>query len=155
MAWHILVGKIKGIIQRFFTFVRKLFKKEDIYIIMEFHIRKGATKPVLKLRLVDDGKNDKSSYNEDLLNAVVTFEMMDVSNGVYKTLNGTCGITTRTKKYNNVTDEYYIIYQFTSNDTSELGRYEGTVTIQFRDTDLNDTYKLIIPIQEKLYINVV
>lgn len=122
---------------------------------MEFFIRKGATKPVLKLRLIDDGKNDKSAYNEDLLNANITFEMYNVANKMYKTLNGTCQLTTRVKKYNSVTDEYYIIYQFTEDDTSEIGKYQGFINVQFRDTDLVDTYKLIIPIQENLYINVI
>lgn len=122
---------------------------------MEFFIRKGATKPVLKLRLIDDGKNDKSAYNEDLLNAEITFEMFDVTNDIYRTLNGQCQLTHRVKKYNNVTDEYYIIYQFTENDTFEVGKFEAIITVQFRDTDLVNTYKLILPIQEKLFINII
>ena len=122
---------------------------------MEFFIRKGATKPILKLALIDDGKNDKSAYNEDLLNAEILFEMFDVNTEMYQVLNGACQLTTRVKKYNQTTDEYYITYQFTESDTSLIGRFEGIITVQFRDTDLEDTYKLILPIQEKLYINVI
>ena len=107
------------------------------------------------MKLIDDGKNDKSSYNEELLNAVITFEMFDVTNDMYKTLSGPCQLTYRIKKYNSVTDEYYIIYQFTESDTDEIGKYEAVINIQFRDTDLVNTSKLILPIQEKLFINVV
>ena len=45
---------------------------------MDFFIRQGATDPILKLRLVDDGKNDKSSFNEMLENSSITFDMIDV-----------------------------------------------------------------------------
>jgi hypothetical protein len=31
---------------------------------MEFFIRQGASDPILKLRMIDDGKNDKSSFND-------------------------------------------------------------------------------------------
>lgn len=122
---------------------------------MEFFIRHTSSEPVLKLRLVDDGKNDKSSFNDLLENSSITFEMFDVKTGDYQVLNAQCNITTRTKKYNQTTDEYYIVYQFTENDTSVKGRFEGIVTIQFLDTNLNPTTKLIVPIKEKLYINVV
>ena len=45
---------------------------------MEFFIRQGATEPILKMRLIDDGKNDKSSFNDMLENSDITFEMFDV-----------------------------------------------------------------------------
>jgi hypothetical protein len=122
---------------------------------MEFFIRQGATDPILKLRLVDDGKNDKSSFNDLLENSSITFEMFDVETEQYQILNGECNITTRTKKFNQTTDEYYITYRFTEEGTSVKGRFEGIVTIQFLDTDLNPTNKLIVPIKEKLFINII
>jgi hypothetical protein len=122
---------------------------------MEFFIRQNATDPILKLRLIDDGKNDKSSFNELLENSSISFDMFDVKDESYQVLNGQCNITTRTKKFDNTTDEYYIIYRFTENDTSVKGRYEGVVTIQFMDTGMTPTNKLIVPLKEKLYINVV
>lgn len=122
---------------------------------MEFFIRQGATDPVLKLRLVDDAKNDKSSFNDLLENADITFDMYDFKDATPIVLNSTCDITTRTKKFANTTDEYYIIHRFTEEETSNKGRFEGVVTIQFLDTDLNPTNKLIVPIKEKLYINIV
>lgn len=118
---------------------------------MEFFIRQGSTDPILKLRLIDDGKNDKSSFNDILESADITFDMFDVKTGEYYILSAVCNITTRTKKYNQTTDEYYITYKFSENDTSEIGRYEGVVTI----TDSNSNTKLIVPIKEKLFINII
>lgn len=122
---------------------------------MEFFIRQGATEPILKMRLIDDGKNDKSSFNDMLENSDITFEMFDVKTEEYHVLNGICNLTTRTKKYDQTTDEYYIVYRFTEEQTSVKGRFEGVFNIQFLDTNSNPTTKLIMPVQEKLIINVI
>jgi hypothetical protein len=122
---------------------------------MEFFIRQGATEPILKMRLIDDGKNDKSSFNDLLENSDITFEMYDVKTGNPVILNSQCLLTTRTKKYNQTTDEYYITHRFTENQTAEIGKYEGKITIQFLDTNANPTTRLILPIREKLYINII
>lgn len=121
---------------------------------MEFFIRQGASDPILKMKMIDDGKNDKSSFNDILENALITFEMSDYKTGEPFILNATCSLTTRTKKYNQTTDEYYITYRFTEEQTSEIGKFEGKVIVQFRDTDLNPTHKLILPVKEKLFINI-
>jgi hypothetical protein len=122
---------------------------------MEFFIRQTSTEPKLKLKLIDDGKNDRSSFNDLLETASITFEMFDVKTGYAQILNSSCYITTRIKKYNFTTDEYYIIYQFTESDTLIKGRFEGIITIQFVDTNSTPTTKLIVPIREKLYINII
>ena len=121
---------------------------------MEYYIRQGSTDPILKMRLIDDGKNDKSSFNDLLENSTITFEMIDTVTGNFTVLNGQCQLTTRTKKYHETRDEYYITYRFTSDQTSEVGEYEGKITIQFLDTNQSPTKKLILPVKEKLYINV-
>ena len=121
---------------------------------MEFYIRQGASDPILKMRLIDDGKNDKSSFNDLLESADITFEMSDVKTGEPVILNSDCFVTTRTKLYNQTTEEYYITHRFTETQTSEMGKFEGKITIQFLDTDLNPTTKLILPVKEKLYINI-
>lgn len=122
---------------------------------MEFFIRKDATDPILKLRLIDDGKNDKSSLNDLLENADITFDMYNISDKNPVILNSICNITTRIKKFQNTTDEYYITYRFTEQQTSDVGRYEGVITVQFLDSNQNPTNKLILPIREKLFINIV
>ena len=121
---------------------------------MEFFIRKGSSEPILKLRMIDDGKNDKSGFNDALQNCDITFEMFNIENGEYEILNSPCQITTRTKKYDQTTDEYYIVHRFTESQTSNVGKYEGKVIIQFLDTHLNPTTKLILPVREKLFINI-
>jgi hypothetical protein len=122
---------------------------------MEFFIRQGASDPILKMRLIDDGKNDKSSFNDLLENSDITFEMYDHKTGEPYVLNAQCLLTTRNKKYNQTTDEYYITHRFTENQTAEIGKYEGKITIQFLDTNANPTTRLILPIREKLYINII
>jgi hypothetical protein len=121
---------------------------------MEFFIRQGASEPILKLRLIDDGKNDKSGFNDALENCDITFDMYDAKTGEPEILNSDCLITTRDKKYNQTTDEYYITHRFTESQTSKIGKYEGKITVQFLDTNLNPTTKLILPIKEKLFITI-
>ncbi len=121
---------------------------------MEFNIRQGASEPLLKLRLIDDGKNDKSSFNEMLENSNITFSMYKFPSGDPVILNSDCQITTRIKKFNQTTDEYYITYRFTEEDTAEVGKFEGIVTIQFLNSDSEPTSKLIVPLKEKLFINI-
>jgi len=121
---------------------------------MEFFIRQGASDPILKLKLLDDGKNDKSSFNDLLENSEITFEMVDHKTGEPHILNGECLLTTRTKKYDQTTLEYYIVYRFSEQQTQIPGKYEGKVTVQFLDTNSTPTTKLILPIKEKLYINI-
>lgn len=122
---------------------------------MDFYIRQGATDPILKMRLVDDGKNDRSSINEMLENSTITFDMVDVRNGTPHILNGESKLALRTKKYHQTTDEYYIVYRFTEEQTSEKGKFEGIFTIQFTDDGGDNTTKLIVPIREKLFIHIV
>ena len=122
---------------------------------MDFFIRQGASDPILKLRLIDDGKNDKSQFNDLLENADITFDMYSIETEEPIILNAECILTTRIKKYNQTTDEYYITYRFTEDQTAIKGKYEGVVTVQFLNTDSAPTTKLILPIKEKLIINVI
>lgn len=122
---------------------------------MDFYIRQGATDPILKMKLIDDNRNDKSSFNEMLENSEITFDMVDIKSNSPIILNGLCAITNSTKKFNNVTDEYFIVYRFTEEQTSEIGKFEGTFTIKLLNTNQEVTSKLIVPIREKLYINII
>jgi hypothetical protein len=122
---------------------------------MEFFIREGATDPILKMRLIDDGKNDKSSFNDLLENTEITLDVYSVEDDEPEILNSLCSLTTRNKKYDQTSDEYYIVHRFTESQTSKKGRYEGIITIKFLDTDLNQINKLVLPVTEKLYINIV
>jgi hypothetical protein len=48
----------------------------------------------------------------------------------------------------NAPTEYYIYYQFTSQDTKKTGRYEGQFLFR------NEEGVLILPIRERLFINI-
>lgn len=122
---------------------------------MDFFIRQGSTEPKLKMKLIDDGKNDKSSFNEMLENSSILFEMYDIETSSPIILNGVCSITNKIQKFNNIIDEYYIVYSFTEEQTSEVGKFEGKFIIKFLDNEQNVTSKLIVPIREKLYINII
>ena len=122
---------------------------------MDFFIRQTATEPILKLKVIDDGTNDRAFFNDLLENSTITFEMFDVKTGEPQILNSPCFLTNVTRKVNQTVDEYYINHRFSEFDTLVKGRFEGIVTIEFLNVDLVPLSKLIVPIKEKLYINIV
>ena len=122
---------------------------------MEFYIRQGATDPILKLKMVDDGRNDRPLVNDLLENSNISFSMSDVKTNKAIILNEPCFLANKQEKLNHELKEYCITYRFNADGTAVAGRYEGIVTIEFLDTDLNMTSKLIVPIKEKLFINVI
>lgn len=116
---------------------------------MEFFINKGASLPILKLELIQDGRNDFKKIFEQLQNANIYFSMSDVVTGIKKIGRKVAG-TSLVTPTNCVGEEYYIVYQFTENDTNKAGRYVGQFIIEFLDNSGN----LIVPIREELFINV-
>jgi hypothetical protein len=122
---------------------------------MEFYIRQGSTEPILKLQMIEDGKNDKSSFNSRLENSIITLDLIDIKTNIPFLVNLNCNIVNRIKRDNFITDEYYIIHKFTSEETNEKGRYEGIINIKFLDNNNIQTDLLILPINEKLFINVI
>jgi hypothetical protein len=116
---------------------------------MEFNINKGATLNVLKMELIQDGRNDYEKFSQQIQNANIYFSMTDSVTGVKKIglKPATLSLVTPESCFG---DQYYLTYQFTANDTSKAGRYIGQFTIQF----LDGSGTLIVPIAELLYINV-
>ena len=49
---------------------------------MEFFINKNATLPVLKLELIQDGRNDYHSFFEKIQNADIFFTLTNIITGV-------------------------------------------------------------------------
>ena len=122
---------------------------------MEFFIRQGATDPALKLKVVDDGRNDRSTIFDSLESSSISFSMYEVKTNKPIILNGNGTLATRRERLDQDLDEYVIFYRFTEEDTAKAGRYEGIFTISFMDMDLDTTSKLIAPIKEKLFINII
>jgi hypothetical protein len=117
---------------------------------MDFFINKGATLPILKLELIQDGRNDYQRFHEQIQNADIYFCMSDVVTGARKigrkpgfcllkeTNDDCCG------------EEYYLAYQFSERDTNTAGTYAAQFIIEF----LDGSGTLVVPIREELFIHV-
>ncbi len=116
---------------------------------MEFFINKESTLPVLKMELIQDGRNDFRRFFELIQNANIYFTMTDIVTGIKRIGRKRAG-TALVTPASCVGDEYYLIYQFSEKETSRVGRYVGQFTIDF----LDGTGTLIVPIREELFINV-
>ena len=112
---------------------------------MDFNIKKNATLPVLKMKVIQDGRNDYNWFVNTTDYTGLFFSMVNVESGIPK-------ITSRPAKYYTVTgttngeNEYYVYYQFQHNDTNKVGRYEAQFMLR------NEDGVLILPIREKLNI---
>lgn len=115
---------------------------------MDFFIKRNATLPVLKLQVVKDGRSDYHSFMKTIELSAIFFSMIDTETGVPKISSRPAGFVEKTFLDPNAEPEYYIYYQFTSKDTNRVGRYEGQFMLR------NDDGVLILPIREKLFINI-
>lgn len=117
---------------------------------MEFFIREDSTEPILKMQLVQDGRNDFRNFHEKLANSSIYFSMKDTTTGIPKVINQSGGIVSKTPTSPNSNIEYYIYYKWKKQDVKKSGRFEGQFIIYFHD----DNTELIVPIRENLYINI-
>ena len=117
---------------------------------MEFFIRKDSIEPVLKMQLVQDGRNEFKHFHEKVSNSSIYFSMRDVKTGIPKVLNKKANIVSKTKTSPNAPTEYYIYYKWIKRDVNKVGRFEGQFVIYFHD----DNTELIVPIREDLYITI-
>jgi len=116
---------------------------------MEFFINKNATLPVLKLELIQDGRNDFNKFYDLIQNADIYFTMTDVITGVKRIAKKPTGVQ-QVIPESCVGEEYYLIYHFTERDTAIAGRYAAQFTIDF----LDGSGTLVVPIREELFVNV-
>ena len=116
---------------------------------MEFYIAQNSTLPILKMELDYNGKSSMEEFNSIIENSSIFFSMKNVVDGNYKILNKKAGFTNKVFIEPNSKVEYYIYYKFNLRDTNKVGRYEGEFVF------INDDGTLILPIKEKLYINIV
>jgi hypothetical protein len=117
---------------------------------MEFFIRKDSLEPILKMQLIQDGRNDFRKFYRNLENAVLSFSMKKVDTGEYVILNRAAGIVQKTEIDPINDPEYYIYYRWQPTDVMEAGRYQGQFLIEF----LTDGTQLVAPVREDLYINI-
>lgn len=116
---------------------------------MEFPINKHSTLPILKLELIQDGRNDFRHFYDQIQNANITFSMVDVSTGIRR-IGRKPAHTSLVQPPDCVTDRYYLVYQFTEEETSKGGRFAAQFEIDF----LDGSGTLIVPIRESLFVNI-
>ena len=114
-----------------------------------FFIRKNSNLPILKLKLINDGRNTYRTIYDMLENAAITFSMID-DNGRYKVFNKQALLLPVDKELCKEDGEYYLGYQFTEKDTNEAGVYKAEFRINF----LDNSTSLVVPIREDLYVTV-
>jgi hypothetical protein len=115
---------------------------------MEFTLKKNSTLPILKLQVQKDGRSDYNSFMKTIELSSIFFSMVDIETGIPKISSRPAGFVEKVFEDPNASPEYYIYYQFSNKDTSKVGRYEAQFMLR------NEEGVLILPIREKLYINV-
>ena len=115
-----------------------------------FFIKKDSTLPILKMKVVNDGRFDYKKIFDRLENAAVTFSMVD-EKGVPRVYNQQGLLIPVEKIACPEEEEFYIGYQFKLKDTKKVGTYKAEFKLDF----LDDGASLIVPIREDLYVNVV
>ena len=116
---------------------------------MEFFITQNSTLPIHNMELDCNGKSSEEDLNSILEKSTIFFSMKNVENGNPKIINKRGGFTNKVFIEPNAKVEYYIFYKFSLFDTNKVGRYEGEFTL------ISEDGTLIIPIKDKLYINIV
>jgi hypothetical protein len=114
-----------------------------------FFIRKNSNLPILKLKVINDGRNMYRTIYNRLENATITFSMMD-DEGHYKIFNKQGLLLPVDKELCKEDGEYYLGYEFTEKDTNKVGTYKAEFRVNFLDTGIS----LVVPIREDLYVNV-
>lgn len=112
---------------------------------MNFFIRQNSTLPILKVQVVKDSRNNFREFDNGLSGATITFSMYEENTGTYRILDRPAFIEL-------VPDsspaEYYVYYPFRKTDTKKIGGYIGEFKISY------PTSEIILPLREKLYINI-
>lgn len=125
---------------------------------LNFTINKNAELPLLRMELINDGRDNFWKIYLALQAANgVTFTMWNKETGIYKIAKAPAEIVY--DEHSGCEERYIIQYRWKKRDTDECGRYIGQFTINFDDNIVMDgvTFPkgdLIVPISEDLYITV-
>lgn len=124
--------------------------------MLNFFIRKHATLPILKLKVVEDTRKNFHDLIKNLDNANITFSMQEYDTGIYKVANKEAGVTEVEHIQSVTPKEFYIYYQFEKHETSKEGKFLGQFKIDFLDYQKNHERmgELIVPIENELFIHV-
>ena len=128
--------------------------------MQEFSVRAGATLPVLRMELIEDGRYDfhKAKINNALQDSDVVFSMKDIETGILKVSKAKAVI--KNADTEGCEDKYVVEYDWQTRDTAKPGIYEGWFDINFKGdvveagVDYPSAGKLRIPVTEDLLIYV-
>lgn len=113
--------------------------------MQHFYINKDSTLPLLKMELIQDGRNNYNNFFELFQNGEeILFNMINVETGVVKIANGKAFPLLKNEE--GCVEEYYICYQWKKRDTMIPGKYKGQFTFKINNENL------IVPIQDDLII---
>ena len=138
-------------------------------MVQEFYINASATLPVLRMELINDGRNDYNKIYDAIQDADITFSMRDAETGLMKVCNQPAQV--KLAKTDGCEEQYVIEYAWKEKDTRKPGIYKGWFEIKFRgelrepsseyclgsSENIIENFpngKLIMPIQEDLMIYV-
>lgn len=127
--------------------------------MQEFYINKNSLNPVLRMELINNGCydfNKNKLFNHSIQNAVVTFSMKNISNGILKVSKSKAEII---PSIHGCETKYILQYTWKNRDVNESGIYKAWFEIKFNGDlyENNINYlsgNLIIPIQDELIINI-
>lgn len=129
--------------------------------MQEFYINQHSVNPVLRMELICDGRYDykKSDlFNKSIQNATVTFSMKNTSNDILKISKAKADIVVAADMA--CETKHLLQYTWKERDVKEKGVYEGWFEIIFNDDIYEENIifpkgKLIVPIEDKLIINII
>jgi hypothetical protein len=125
----------------------------------EFYIKKGSLNPILRVEAIQTGRNKPFlHFYEILQDSEIFFSMRNLNTGIVKVANAKCYI--KRADDDGCEEKYLICYNWKKYDVDEYGVFEGEFNVKFNgNIECNDySYpkgNLILPIGEKLFINVV
>lgn len=129
--------------------------------MQEFYIKQHSLNPVLRMELICDGRYDykKSDlFNKSIQNATVTFSMKNTSNDILKISKAKADIVVAADM--TCETKHLLQYTWKERDVKEKGVYEGWFEIIFNEDIYEENVifpkgKLIVPIEDKLIINII
>ena len=111
----------------------------EVFICMEFFIRKKSTLPYLEIDLIKDGKLDYNYVYSDLTGATIYFSMINVDTGIYRIASAPCTYSL---------DNNSIYYQFSEKNTLKVGRFKGEFSIE------TSQGSVILPLRDELFVTI-
>jgi hypothetical protein len=110
---------------------------------MDFYIKKKATLPKLKMMVMRDGRSDYH-HLDNLSGSTILFTMLNTETGILKIASKPAQIITGYSETNEI--EYYVQYNFTPNDTKNVGVFKGQFSLK------NDDGEIILPLKEDIRV---